>query len=60
MEYRMCQSILSADYNRLGEQIKILEREILICSPSRLKSADKIDGHNRYSMTQYLLFSFNS
>lgn len=33
---------------------------ILICSPSLLKSADKIDGHNRYSMTQYLLFSFNS
>ena len=24
---------------------------ILICSPSLLKSADKIDGHNRYSMT---------
>ena len=27
MEYRLCPSILSADFNRLGEQIKILERE---------------------------------
>ena len=25
MEYRLCPSILSADFNRLGEQIKILE-----------------------------------
>ena len=27
MEYRLCPSILSADFNRLGEQIKILEKE---------------------------------
>ena len=27
MEYQLCPSILSADFNRLGEQIKILERE---------------------------------
>ena len=27
MEYRLCPSILSADFNRLGEQIKILENE---------------------------------
>ena len=27
MEYRLCPSILSADFNRLGEQIKTLEKE---------------------------------
>mgnify|MGYP002797280351 FL=1 len=27
MEYQLCPSILSADFNRLGEQIKTLERE---------------------------------
>lgn len=27
MEYQLCPSILSADFNRLGEQIKIMERE---------------------------------
>lgn len=27
MEYQLCPSILSADFNRLGEQIRILERE---------------------------------
>jgi len=27
MEYELCPSILSADFNRLGEQIKILEQE---------------------------------
>ena len=27
LEYQLCPSILSADFNRLGEQIKILERE---------------------------------
>lgn len=27
MEYQLCPSILSADFNRLGEQIKILENE---------------------------------
>ena len=27
MEYQLCPSILSADFNRLGEQIKILEKE---------------------------------
>lgn len=27
MEYQLCPSILSADFNRLGEQIQILERE---------------------------------
>lgn len=27
MEYRLCPSILSADFNRLGEQIQTLERE---------------------------------
>ena len=27
MEYRLCPSILSADFNRLGEQIKILENQ---------------------------------
>ena len=27
MEYRLCPSILSADFNRLGDQIKILEKE---------------------------------
>ena len=26
MEYRLCPSILSADFNRLGEQIQTLER----------------------------------
>ena len=30
MEYRLCPSILSADFNRLGEQIKILEKEGLV------------------------------
>ena len=25
--YQLCPSILSADFNRLGEQIKILEKE---------------------------------
>ena len=27
MEYELCPSILSADFNRLGEQIRILEQE---------------------------------
>ena len=26
MEYRLCPSILSADFNRLGEQIQTLEK----------------------------------
>ena len=30
MEYRLCPSILSADFNRLGEQIKILEKEATV------------------------------
>ena len=27
MEYQLCPSILSADFNRLGEQIQILEKQ---------------------------------
>ena len=27
MEYQLCPSILSADFNRLGEQIQTLEKE---------------------------------
>ena len=45
MEYRLCPSILSADFNRLGEQIKILEKEgveyLLLRKPLRtMRSAD--------------------
>ena len=29
MEYQLCPSILSADFNRLGEQIQILEKKAL-------------------------------
>lgn len=29
MEYRLCPSILSADFNRLGEQIQTLEKQEL-------------------------------
>ena len=28
MEYQLCPSILSADFNRLGEQIQILEKQL--------------------------------
>ena len=27
MDYQLCPSILSADFNRLGEQLRILENE---------------------------------
>ena len=40
MEYRLCPSILSADFNRLGEQIKILEKEGV-----EYLHIDVMDGH---------------
>ena len=40
MEYQLCPSILSADFNRLGEQIKILEREGV-----KWLHIDVMDGH---------------
>ena len=47
MEYRLCPSILSADFNRLGEQIQTLEKAgktigqcIKTCRRSRKSKSD--------------------